>query len=69
MNRTTNEPQNEFRKLRRDIRKGLRNMLDFNTCLLGFDRRTLALFITLTSDHSTFGETLKQLEELERELS
>lgn len=69
MDTTTDKPQDELGRLHRNLQKGLDDMLAFNNNISRFNNRTLKLYLTLTSDHTKFRETLKRLEELENKLS
>lgn len=68
MDATGNWSFEELHELRMNIQNGLDKMLAFNNRLSRFDKRTLKLFITLTSDHRKYEETLKRLEDLEKTL-
>lgn len=54
----------ELEELHESLSKGLRQMLDFERKLNGYDRETLCLFLTLMTARESYPEVLQLLDNL-----
>lgn len=54
----------ELEELHESLRKGLRQMLEFERKLNGYDRETLCLFLTLMTSRESYPEVLHLLDNL-----
>lgn len=54
----------ELEELHESLRKGLRQMLEFERKLNGYDRETLCLFLTLMTVRERYPEVLRLLDNL-----